>query len=43
MRRNKTRANLIRKRRARYIHKADMGRLRKLIPYMKRRKLKRLY
>lgn len=41
--RNKSQANLIRKRRARYIHKADMRRVKKLIPYFKRRSLKSRY
>lgn len=40
--RNKSRANLMRKRLTRYISDVDMPRMRKLIPLLKRRKQKRL-
>jgi ribosomal protein L35 len=41
--RNKSRSNLIRKRRVRYVHKADLRRVKKLIPYYKRKSLKMRY
>jgi hypothetical protein len=34
---------LIRKRRVRYVHKADLRRVKKLIPYYKRKSLKMRY
>lgn len=41
--RHKSSANLLRKRRVRYVHKADLNRVRKLIPYFKRKSLKMRY
>jgi ribosomal protein L35 len=43
LKRKKTTQNLRRKSRPAYIAKVDMKRVRKLIPYYKRRSLKRLY
>ena len=43
LRRHKSQANLLRKRRPRYVHPADMHRVKKLIPYYKRRSLKMRY
>ena len=41
--RNKSRSNLLRKRKARYISKADTEKVRKMIPYYKRKALKFLH
>lgn len=43
LRRHKTKANLLRKRRVRYVHEADMGKVKKLLPYYKRKALKQRY
>lgn len=43
LRRHKTQANLNRKRRARYVHVADMRKVKKLVPYFKRKSLKQRY
>jgi ribosomal protein L35 len=43
LRRNKSRSNLKRKLRARFVHPADMARVKKLIPYFKRKSLKQRY
>lgn len=43
LRRHKTKANLLRKRRVRYVHAADMEKVRKLVPYFKRKSLKQRY
>lgn len=41
--RHKSQANLIRKRRTRYVHVADMRKVKKLVPYFKRKSLKQRY
>lgn len=43
LRRKKSSSNLRRKKRAAYIHKADIKRVRKMIPYFKRQSLKQQY
>lgn len=43
LRRHKSKANLLRKRGARYVQAADVWRVKKLVPYYKRRSLKQRY